>query len=71
MGDSLKCAGGGLAETANVGGATVADGARVGRSAVAESRGVLALCVVLGDDEGGRGGGEDDSETHFDLSLVV
>ena len=73
-GDALSCAGGGLAEAVNVGGATALEGRKAGLNAAEEVVGFVAGCIVaevLGGDDGGRDGGEDDSETHFDWGLVV
>ena len=68
-GDSLLSADGGLAEARDVG-ATALDVRDVGRSAATQALGVAAFLDVsevhLGGDNGGRGGGEEDGETHTD-----
>ena len=69
VGDSLLSADGGLAEARDVG-ATALDVRDVGRSAATQALGVAAFLDVsevhLGGDNGGRGGGEEDGETHTD-----
>lgn len=64
---------GDLAVAVDVGGFTVVDGRDVWASAVSEAlwvTAVLDVSEVLGGNDGGRSGDEDDSETHFDWDLV-
>jgi hypothetical protein len=72
-GDALLSASGGLAEAGDVGTAAVVDVGEVGLNTAGEALGVPAVLDVsevdLGGNDGGRGGGEEDGETHIDWSF--